>query len=115
MGLYLQVCHSCLPAKDRVSPDDEACKSLQTVLRKAGLEASVVSVPCLGVCSAPTTLTLQAEKRATYIFKDIDLQEDEADIIATCRMYLVVNDGWIEDARACGKLRHLLHAKIPAI
>ena len=70
---------------------------------------------CLGVCSAPTSLTLQSEKRASYIFTDIDLKRDQADIIATCRLYLDSDNGWIEDARECGRLRHLLHAKIPAI
>lgn len=108
MSLYLQICQSCLP-------DDAACMNLQIALQTAGFEARILSAPCLGVCSAPTSLTLQSEKRALYIFKNIDLKRDQADIIATCRSYLDSDNGWIEDARECGRLRHLLHAKIPAI
>ncbi|MBT5798936.1 MAG: DUF1636 family protein [Alphaproteobacteria bacterium] len=115
MLLYLQICQSCLPVKDKSLPDDTACMSLQTALQNAGFTARVVSAPCLGVCSAPTSITLQAEKCASYIFKNIDLKADQADIIATCRLYVNSKKGWIEDARECGRLRHLLHAKIPAI
>ena len=115
MSLYLQICQSCLPVEDKTLPDDAACMNLQTVLQTAGFEACIVSAPCLGVCSAPTSLTLQSEKRASYIFKDLDLKRDQVDIIATCKLYLVSDNGWIEDTRECGRLRHLLHAKIPAI
>ena len=115
MSLYLQICQSCLPVEDKTVPDDAACMNLQIALQTAGFEARIVSAPCLGVCSAPTSLTLQSEKRALYIFKDIDLKRDQADIIATCRSYLDSDNGWIENARECGRLRHLLHAKIPAI
>ena len=115
MSIYLQICQSCMPVEDKTLPDDAACMNLETALHNAGLEARILSVPCLGVCSAPTSLTLQSEKRASYIFTDIDLKRDQADIIATCRLYLDSDNGWIEDARECGRLRHLLHAKIPAI
>ena len=115
MSLYLQICQFCLPVKDKTLPDDTACMNLQTALKTAGFEARIVSAPCLGVCSAPTSLTLQSEKRASYIFKDLDLKRDQVDIIATCKLYLDSDNGWIEDTRECGRLRHLLHAKIPAI
>ena len=92
MSLYLQICQSCLPVEDKTLPDDAACMNLQIALQNAGLEARIVSAPCLGVCSAPTSLTLQSEKRPLYIFKDIDLKRDQADIIATCRSYLDSNN-----------------------
>ncbi len=114
-SLYPQICQSCFPVKDKTLPDDAACMNLQTALKTAGFEARIVSTPFLGVCSAPTSLILQSEKRASYIFKDLDLKRDQADIIATCRLYLDSDNGWIEDTRECGRLRHLLHAKIPAI
>ena len=71
MSLYLQICQSCLPVEDKTLPDDAAFMNLQAALQTAGFEARIVSAPCLGVCSAPTSLTLQSEKRALYIFKDI--------------------------------------------
>ena len=49
------------------------------------------------------------------IISDIDLKKDQEDLIATCKLYLAADDGWIEDATGCGTFRHLLHAKIPPI
>ena len=83
--------------------------------QKVGIEVNVVSARCLGVCSSPVSLTIQSKEGASYIFKDIDLKEDEADIIATCKLYLDTDYGRDEDARECGRVRYFLHAKIPAI
>ena len=115
MVLYIQVCQFCLSFNDRSPPDDAECRDLQAALQKAGIKVNVVSARCLGVCSSPVSLTIQSIEGASYIFKDIDLKEDEADIISTCKLYLDADHGWIEDARECGRLRYLLHAKIPAI
>ena len=115
MVLYIQVCKFCLSFNDRSPPDDAECRDLQAALQKAGIKVNVVSARCLGVCSSPVSLTIQSIEGASYIFKDIDLKEDEADIISTCKLYLDADHGWIEDARECGRLRYLLYAKIPAI
>jgi len=74
-----------------------------------------VGARCLGVCLNPVSLTIQSKEGASYIFEDIDKKEDETDIISTCKLYLDADHGWVEDARKCGRLRNLLHAKIPAI
>ena len=98
IDLHLQICRSCLPVTD-----------------KAGLNANIISSPCLGVCTPPASLTIQSPNRTTYVFKNVDLKKDQEDLIATCKLYLAADDGWIEDATGCGTFRHLLHAKIPPI
>ena len=82
---------------------------------KAGRNANILSSPCLGVCTSPVSLTLQSPNRTTYVFKNVDIKKDQADLIATCKLYLAADDGCIEDATGCGSFRHLLHAKIPPI
>ena len=115
IDLHLQMCRSCLPVTDKSIPDDYDCKNLQVALQKAGLNANIISSPCLGVCTSPVSLTLQSPNRTTYVFKNVDIKKDQADLIATCKLYLAADDGCIEDATGCGSFRHLLHAKIPPI
>ena len=115
IDLHLQICRSCLPVIDKSIPNENDYKNLQVALREAGLNANIISSPCLGVCTSPTSLTIQSPNRTTYVFKNVDLKKDQGDLIATCKRYLAADDGWIEDATGCGTFRHLLHAKIPPI
>ena len=112
---HLQICRSCLPVAHKSIPDDYDCKNLQAALQKAGLSANIISSPCLGVCTSPVSLTLQSPNRTTYVFKNVNIKKDQADLIETCKLYLASDNGWIEDAKGCGSFRHLLHAKIPPI
>ena len=103
IDLHLQICRSCLPVTDKSIPDDYDCKNLQAALQKAGLNANIISSPCLGVCTSPVSLTLQSPNRTTYVFKNVDLKKDQEDLIATCKLYLAAVDGWIE---GCNRLRN---------
>lgn len=68
---------------------------------------------CLGPC-APLTLCLHGPGRAGYVFAGLDAEADAGDILATCRAWLAAEQGWIEDARPCGRLRFCLTARVPA-
>ncbi|MGV6847662.1 MAG: DUF1636 family protein [Marinibacterium sp.] len=67
---------------------------------------------CLNCCARPVALALQGEGRITYVFDGLDLGTDGDDVVATLRAYLERSDGAIVDARACGRLRHCLRARI---
>lgn len=84
-------------------------------LESAGLSEAMElrSDGCLGPCDRPVVMALQSAGGSGYVFAGLDLQTDAEDIVATCRLYLESRQGWIEDARACGRLRHLLVARIP--
>jgi len=49
------------------------------------------------------------------VFSGVDLNHDATDVVRTCQAYLESHKGWIKDARPCGRLRHKLRAKVPAL
>jgi predicted metal-binding protein len=106
----LYVCSTCRP--ERAGGDRDA---LARAIRNAGLAAEVRAQACMNACSAPGSLALQGYGRATYFFTGIDPDVDRDDIVATIGAYLATESGWIEDARICGRLRHCLAGRVPAI
>ena len=68
----------------------------------------------MGGCARPGTIAFQCEGKATYLFGDLPAVGAEADILAFARRYAATPDGWIEDARALGRLRTGSLARIPA-
>ncbi|MFC3630070.1 DUF1636 family protein [Paracoccus angustae] len=88
----------------------------------AAIDAADLPVPvrineqaCMNGCARPVSLALQSQGRATCFFAGVDPCDDAADIVATLRAYLAAPAGWIEDARPCGRLRHRLVGRVPAI
>lgn len=78
-------------------------------------DITIEDVECMGGCDQPASIGLQAPNRASYVFSGVDVQKDADDILTTCTAYLEAKDGWIENALSCGRLRHLLRARIPAL
>lgn len=106
--LLLHLCRECLK-------DDAAAASLRTAVeREFSGQAAVTLSPCLEQCETPVAMALHSAGGAGYVFSGIDAEADRADIVATCRAYLDSPDGWIEDARPCGRLRFCLAARLPA-
>ena len=118
------ICKTCQPAPD-ADPDpktdfvdaDGFVRQLGTALDQAELPETfeITQVDCMGSCSDPTSVALQGTGRASYLFAGLSAHRDIDDIIATCREYLNAPDGWMEDARGCGRLRFCLKARIPAL
>lgn len=114
MAQLLHICQSCLPTADAVPPSDADLAVLENKLQDAGLDISVKPVDCLNICDAPAALSLQAPKRASYVFSGLNIQTDADDILATCQQHLEAEAGWIKEAMACGRLRFCLVARIPS-
>lgn len=91
--------------------------ALKQALDNAGLSEkfSVRWSDCLNVCDEAVTLAIQSDTKATYVFAGVSLNSDIDDIVSTCRAYLAADGGWIDDARPCGRLRHCLKCRIPAL
>lgn len=106
----LHLCANCEGA-----PDRDGREALAAALGAEGLPVALVPTPCLNACGAPVTLALQGAGRATYLFNGVDPEADRADILATVRLYLESPGGWIGDARPCGRLRHCLLGRVPAL
>ncbi|WP_417769790.1 DUF1636 family protein [Stappia sp.] len=114
--MRIVVCATCDPE----SGGESALRFLSS-LREAldrdgsGDLVALAPVECMGACAEPVALALQGEGRASYLFSGVSPLEDVADIVGTCRAYLAAPDGWIVDARPCGRLRLCLKGRIPAL
>ncbi len=110
--VLLWLCATCL---------SEADKSRSIQLARAIVDAGlsdrveVVAQDCMNACANPIALSLQGVGRATYFFAGVDLQRDIADILTTLKAYLADVNGWIGDARSCGRLRYCLVGRVPAL
>lgn len=113
--ICLTICSSC-KFPDREYQPERFTREIEDALRQAGL-ADAVRVrqfACMGVCSRPVTIALQGDGMATCIFAGVLPETDMSDVVATCQTYLDSPNGWIEDARPCGRLRFCLTARVPA-
>lgn len=109
------ICNTCKRPPDAAPLADDIA-ALRTALTTAGLEMQfeVAEVGCFGGCSDPSGIAFQGSGRASYVFSGTELANDLDDLLAFCGAYLEAKDGWIEDARPLGRLRHCLRARIPA-
>lgn len=92
-----------------------ALKPLQAAIEARALPVQVMPQACMNGCETPTSVALQGRGRATYFFTGVDPQQDASDILATLETYLASPEGWIEDARGCGRLRFCLTGRVPAL
>lgn len=68
---------------------------------------------CLSMCAEPQAVAFRAPGKAAYLFAGLE-EADTDDIAAFARLWADAPDGWIEDARAAGRLRFCLKGRIPA-
>ncbi|MEM5583242.1 DUF1636 family protein [Roseibium sp. AS2] len=109
------VCRTCQQETEAVA--EGALAALRNALLDAALIGAfdVGTVDCMGACEQPVSLAFQGEGRATLVFAGLSFPQDIDDIVATGRAWLAAENGWIEDARPCGRLRLCLRARIPAL
>ncbi|WP_417728821.1 DUF1636 family protein [Roseovarius sp.] len=74
---------------------------------------SVQDHDCMSNCARPLSVAFSAPGKATYLFGDIDPARDLDDTLAFAALYADSQDGWIEDARPAGRLRHCLIGRVP--
>ncbi|MFY9240961.1 MAG: DUF1636 family protein [Roseovarius sp.] len=104
----MTVCATCEGAKGAASAD-----ALRAALAEAGLVMEVREWPCMNACSRPVSLAFRAPQKATYLFGDVT-REDAGDVVAFAKLYATSPDGWIDDARAAGRLRQCLIGRVTA-
>lgn len=93
-----------LPPGSEADALAEALVPTGATLRRADLRAAG---------ARPVLMAMQAPGRASYLFHGLG-PGDAADVAATLRAYLQAPDGWIADARPCGRLRLCLRLRVPA-
>jgi predicted metal-binding protein len=75
---------------------------------------NIETFECMSACVNPVAISFRAKGKAAYMFSGIDPEKDQQDILAFACLYIAAKDGWIEDARPCGRLRFCLLGRIPA-
>lgn len=107
-AVLIHICESCGPS-DRTA--------LIAAIEAAGFPVPVriKEQACMNGCARPVSLAVQSRGRATCFFAGVDPHSDAADIVATVGAYVAAPAGWITDARPCGRLRHCLVGRVPAL
>jgi len=103
------VCSTCERADGKAF-----AAALRAALAARGIDFTVQDHACLSSCARPLSVAFAAPGKATYLFGDIDPGTDLDDALAFAALYAACPDGWIEDARGAGRLRHCLVGRVPA-
>ncbi|GGB50530.1 hypothetical protein GCM10011316_23320 [Roseibium aquae] len=107
----ITVCITCREKGREDRPGAHLLAALQADLPEG---FDVCAVKCMAGCSRPCTVAYQAPGKATYLFGDIVLEEDLADLKTFAAQYRALEDGWCSSVDRPGKLRRTTLARIPA-
>ncbi|QDG76692.1 DUF1636 domain-containing protein [Labrenzia sp. PHM005] len=114
----ITVCTSCRHKGSNCKPGYDLIEKLQAALQTAGKFVSddfeISGVACMAGCSRPCTVAFHGSQKATYLFGDIDPEEDVTDLITFARQYAELPDGWCSSGERPGKLRRTALARVPA-
>jgi predicted metal-binding protein len=112
------ICSTCRKDDEATPKGAELAVAIKDLLAKSDDPAlqdfEVETFECMSACANPNAISFRAPDKAAYLFSGVDPENDQQDILAFARMYLAAKDGWIEDARPCGRLRFCLLGRIPA-
>ncbi len=114
----ITVCTSCRHKGKTCQPGYELIDRLRQAIAAAGDSVSedfeIAGTACMAGCDHPCTVAYHATRKASYLFGDIDPDEDVEALVAFARQYAVLHDGWCSSVDRPGKLRKSTLARIPA-
>lgn len=114
----ITVCTSCRHKGDSCRPGYELIERLRAAIAAAGdaipEEFEISGTACMAGCDRPCTVAYVGSRKATYLFGDIDPDEDISDLVEFARQYAFLNDGWCSSVDRPGKLRKNTLARVPA-
>ncbi|MEO0544954.1 MAG: DUF1636 domain-containing protein [Pseudomonadota bacterium] len=114
----ITVCTSCRHNGSECRPGYALIERLRSAIEAAGDAVSedfeISGVACMAGCSRPCTVAYHGTRKATYLFGDIDPNEDIDDLVSFARQYAVLHDGWCSSVDRPGKLRKSTLARVPA-
>lgn len=115
----ITICTSCRHRGATCGPGYDLIKRLRAAIDAAGdtisEEFEVSGVACMAGCSHPCTIAYHSTRKATYLFGDIEPDQDIDDLVAFARQYAGLGDGWCSSAERPGKLGKHTLARIPAM
>lgn len=114
----ITVCTFCRHKGDNCRPGYELIERLRAAIAAAGdsipEEFEISGTACMAGCDRPCTVAYFGSRKATYLFGDIDPDQDIADLVDFARQYAFLNDGWCSSVDRPGKLRKSTLARVPA-
>ena len=114
----ITVCISCRHKDTNCQPGYELIERLRAAIDAAGEAVAddfeISGVACMAGCSRPCTVAYHGTRKATFLFGDIDAQDDIGDLVAFARQYATLHDGWCSSVDRPGKLRRTTLARVPA-
>jgi predicted metal-binding protein len=112
------ICSTCRKDDETIPKGDALAADMKAVFAKSSDAAirdfKIEAYECMSACANPMAISFRAQGKAAYMFSGVDPVKDQQDILAFAKLYIAAKDGWIEDARPCGRLRHCLLGRIPA-
>ncbi|MTI42674.1 putative metal-binding protein [Roseibium hamelinense] len=112
------VCTTCRQKGSDCRPGYELIAKLQEALKAAepfvADDFEVSGIACMAGCERPCTVAYRASGKATYLFGDIDPDEDIEVLVAFADQYRQLEDGWCSSTTRPGKLRRTTLARVPA-
>ncbi|WP_284378578.1 DUF1636 domain-containing protein [Amylibacter marinus] len=119
MSHTLFICSTCSPKGEADARGAALADDLRALFTTSDMpqirDFIIETQECMSACADPVAISFRSAGKAAYIFAGIDPERDHADILAFAKLYIEAPDGWIVDARPCGRLRHCLRGRIPAI
>ena len=114
----ITVCTSCRHKGTDCRPGYELIAKLRSAMDAAGdavtEDFEISGVACMAGCGRPCTVAYHGTRKATYLFGDIEPDQDIEDLVAFARHYAELNDGWCSSLDRPGKLRTSTLARVPA-
>ncbi|MFT4620544.1 MAG: putative metal-binding protein [Sulfitobacter sp.] len=114
----ITVCTSCRHKGTDCRPGYELIAKLRSAIDAAGdtvdEDFEISGVACMAGCDRPCTVAYHGTRKATYLFGDIEPDEDIEDLVNFARQYALLHDGWCSSVDRPGKLRTSTLARVPA-
>lgn len=114
----ITVCTSCRHKGTDCRPGYELIAKLRAAMDAAGdavaEDFEISGVACMAGCDRPCTVAYHGTRKATYLFGDIEPDQDIEDLVAFARDYAALGDGWCSSTERPGKLRTSTLARVPA-
>lgn len=114
----ITVCTSCRHTGEACRPGYQLIERLRSAIALAGDSVAedfeVSGTACMAACTRACTVAYHGTRKASYLFGDIDPDEDVADLVEFARQNAVLHDGWCSAVGRPGKLRRTTLARIPA-
>ena len=114
----ITVCISCRHKGTDCRPGYELIAKLRKAIAAAGdsidEDFTISGVACMAGCDRPCTVAYHGTQKATYLFGDIEPEQDIDDLVSFAQQYALLHDGWCSSVDRPGKLRKNTLARIPA-